>query len=155
LAVAAAVMASLAAFVIGDAAAAYVYQVICNSSKALAWMFNNVLRTKFGVSFGEDFSGICKVITNSATLCYAISNWLRQTFLFTALPFVVPEYLFNFASMNRARAAGLTLPYLLNVLHRLSVSLRGKSLGRWAWSWTRLSSMLWHTLQVELELVYR
>ncbi len=35
--------------------------------------------------------------------------------MFTALPFVVPEYLFNFASMNRARAAGLTLPYLLNV----------------------------------------
>ncbi len=31
------------------------------------------------------------------------------------MPFVIPEYLFNFASMNRARSAGLTLPYLLNV----------------------------------------
>ena len=40
---------------------------------------------------------------------------MHQTFAFTALPFVVPEYMFNFASMNRARAAGLTLPYLLNV----------------------------------------
>jgi hypothetical protein len=60
-AAAAAVMAMLAAFVLRDAAAAYVYQVICNSSKALAWMFNNVLRAKFGVSFGTDFAGICKV----------------------------------------------------------------------------------------------
>lgn len=60
-AAAAGVMAVLAAFAMGDAAAAYVYQVICNSSKALAWMFNNVLRAKFGVSFGEDFIGICKV----------------------------------------------------------------------------------------------
>ena len=60
-AAAAAVMATLAAFVLRDAAAAYVYQVICNSSKALAWMFNNVLRAKFGVSFGTDFAGICKV----------------------------------------------------------------------------------------------
>ncbi len=54
-------MAALAAFVLGDAAAAYVYQIICNSSKALAWMFNNVLRARFGVSFGEDLAGICKV----------------------------------------------------------------------------------------------
>jgi hypothetical protein len=64
-AAAAGVMAILAAFVMGDAAAAYVYQVICNSSKALAWMFNNVLRAKFGVSFGEDFIGICKVPTRA------------------------------------------------------------------------------------------
>jgi hypothetical protein len=60
-AAAAALMAALAAFVLGNAAAAYVYQVICNSSKALAWMFNNVLRAKFGVSFGTDIAGICKV----------------------------------------------------------------------------------------------
>ena len=58
----AAVMAVLAAYVMGDVAAAYLYQVICNSSKAVAWMFNNVLRAKFGVSFGEDFVGICKVL---------------------------------------------------------------------------------------------
>lgn len=61
IAAAAALMAALAAFVAGDAAAAYMYQVICNSSKALAWMFNNVLRAKFGVSFGTDVAGICKV----------------------------------------------------------------------------------------------
>ncbi len=61
IAAAAVLMASLAAFVVGDAAAAYIYQVICNSSKALAWMFNNVLRAKFGVSFGTDIAGICKV----------------------------------------------------------------------------------------------
>jgi hypothetical protein len=57
----AAVMAVLAAYVVGDVAAAYLYQFICNSSKAIAWMFNNVLRARFGVSFGEDFVGICKV----------------------------------------------------------------------------------------------
>jgi hypothetical protein len=60
-AAASAAMAVLAALVLGDAAAAYVYQVICNASKAVAWMFNNVLRAKFGVSFGEDLAGISKV----------------------------------------------------------------------------------------------
>ena len=99
----AAVMAVLAAYVVGDVAAAYLYQVICNSSKAIAWMFNNVLRAKFGVSFGEDFVGICKVPRAPMHACYfstrvkrrVTRQWFddfRQTFVLTALPFVVPEY---------------------------------------------------------------
>jgi hypothetical protein len=71
----------------------------------------------------------------------------------TALPFVVPEYMFNFASMNRARAAGLTLPYLLNVRAWFGRMGCGRvtdadALGRWAWWWTRWCSMRWHGLQV-------
>ena len=79
-----------------DGMAAYGFQIICNTSKAAAWMFNNVLRTRFGIDFGNSPLGLMK------------------TFFFTALPFVFPEYLLNFASMYRARSAGITLPYLLN-----------------------------------------
>ena len=79
-----------------DAVAAYAFQIICNSSKAAAWMSNNIVRTKLKIDFGPSFVGLCK------------------TFLFTALPFVIPEYFLNFASMHRARAAGITLPFLLN-----------------------------------------
>ena len=80
----------------GDVLLAYMFQIFCNTSKAFAWMAHNVLRTKFHVDFGPSFVGLCK------------------TFLFTALPFVLPEYFFNFASMNKARIAGITLPFLLN-----------------------------------------
>ena len=79
-----------------DAVAAYAFQVICNASKAAAWMSNNIVRTKLKIDFGSSFGGLCK------------------TFLFTALPFVIPEYFLNFASMYKARAAGMTLPFLLN-----------------------------------------
>lgn len=80
----------------GALAAAYAYQVICNSSKATAWMMNNVLRTRCGIDFGDSTNGLIK------------------TFLLTALPFVIPEYVFNFTSMDAARSSGITIPYVLN-----------------------------------------
>lgn len=69
--------------------------------------------------------------------------------------------MFNFASMNRARAAGLTLPYLLNVrgggidaLRSACVGCcRGEAVSRLAWLWTRLCSMRWHGLQVLVAVI--
>jgi hypothetical protein len=80
----------------GDRIGAYGLQVICNCSKAMAWMSNNVLRTRFNIDFGPSFVGLLK------------------TFFFMAFPFVLPEYVLMFASMHKARAAGMTIPYLLN-----------------------------------------
>jgi hypothetical protein len=83
-------------FASGPKFQAYGFQIISNSSKGVAWMLNNVLRTKFDIDFGSSITG------------------LFQEFFFTALPFVVPEYFFNFGSMYKARAANMTLPFLLN-----------------------------------------
>ena len=90
------VLSTIAASSNNNLLGAYGLQVICNGSKAIAWMFNNVLRTRFNIDFGNSVLGLTK------------------TFFFTAFPFVIPEYYFNFASMYRARAANITLPYLLN-----------------------------------------
>jgi hypothetical protein len=62
----------------------------------MAWMSNNVLRTRFNIDFGNSFGGLLK------------------TFFFMAFPFVLPEYMLMFASMYKARSAGLTIPFLLN-----------------------------------------
>jgi hypothetical protein len=80
----------------GDTGTAYSYQVLSNSYRATAWMTHEYIKKHFGIDFGNSFFGVGK------------------KFALTALPFVVPEYYFNFLSMYHSRNALLSIPYVLN-----------------------------------------